>query len=470
VSRSHTIDALLIISGNAINRPTHLNLKNATTHSVPIPDGTLIAVGGLYAPTIRYDKGKFYIICTNVLDGQFENFYITCNDIWANSWRDPIPFDFHGIDPSLFFDDDGRVYVQGSHVIDYSKQPSCIIKQFEIDIQTGKPLTEQRDIWEGHAKIDPEGPHMYKRGTWYYLMIAEGGTFKHHMLSIARSRNVWGPFESYEKNPILTADGTSNEIQNVGHGELFQDDEGLWWAAVLGVRNRDGRYPLGRETFLTPVDWPSGGWPSVEPIAINMERASKSLGVTKELSTQPGHGYIYIRDAIMDHHKFQKDNRIVLTASDSNLSTPGGTTTFVGLRQPDIECTTTATLFPENLQATAGLAVYKDDYRHAEVFFDPSLGAVCFTAKYFPSSGDRVITTDIIPNDQIQFAIHATETQYDFRFRQSAASEWHSISTLDTKLMTANDFTGTLFGIYASGRGEAAFGDFKVEKKGGGRL
>ena len=264
-------DTSLTIPGNAINRPTQLNLKTATTHAIPIPGGNMIAVGGLYAPTIRYHRGKFYIICTNVFDGQFDNFYITCNDIGANEWSDPIHFEFHGIDPSLFFDDDGRSYVQGSHVFDYSKQPSCVIRQFEIDIETGKPLTEQRDIWGGHSKIVPEGPHIYKRGTWYYLLIAEGGTFEHHMLSIARSRNVWGPFESYEKNPILTADGTNSEIQNVGHGELFQDEQGLWWAVALGVRNYDGIYPMGRETFLTPVDWPSGGWPTIQSITIDMQ-------------------------------------------------------------------------------------------------------------------------------------------------------------------------------------------------------
>jgi beta-xylosidase len=425
----------------------------------------LIAVGGLYAPTIRHHKGIFYIICTNVFDGQFENFLITCNNIWANNWSNPIHFDFHGIDPSLFFDDDGRAYVQGSYVIDYSKQPSCVIKQFEIDIETGKPLTEQRDIWEGHAKVDPEGPHMYKRGTWYYLMIAEGGTFEHHMLSVARSRNVWGPFESFEKNPILTADGSSNEIQNVGHGELFQDEEGAWWAVALGVRNRAGHYPLGRETFLTPVEWPSGGWPTILPISTSMKRLSRTLAFEQEIPAKLGHGYVYIRDAVMDHYTFQKDNRIVLTPTDSDLSTPDGTTTFIGVRQPDIECIATATLFLNDLEASAGLTVYKDDYRHGEIFFDPNLAAVCFTAAYFPPSGQYIITIDIIPSDQIQFSIHGGETQYDFRFRQSTESEWHSISTLDTKLMTANDFTGTLFGIYASGKGVAAFGDFKVEEK-----
>ena len=165
----------------------------------------------------------------------------------------------------------------------------------------------------------------------------------------------------------------------------------------------------------------------------------------------------------MDHYKFQ-DERIVLTATDSDLSTPDGTCTFVALRQLDLKSTANATLCLQSLQAKAGLAVYKDDYRHAEIFFDPSFGAVCFMAKNFPPSGDRIVTMDIIPSEKIHFAIHATETRYDFRFRQSNEKEWHSISTLDTKLMTANDFTGTLFSIYTSGVGEAVFENFRAEK------
>ncbi|KAF2679671.1 glycoside hydrolase family 43 protein [Lentithecium fluviatile CBS 122367] len=115
---------------------------------------------------------------------------------------DPTPFDFYGIDPSLFFGDDGRAYIQGSWMIDRMKQPSCTIKQFEVDINTVAPLLE------------------------YYLLAAEGGTFERHLLSIARSKRIWGPYESCPYNPVMTADSTIEYVQNVGHRKIFQDTNG----------------------------------------------------------------------------------------------------------------------------------------------------------------------------------------------------------------------------------------------------
>lgn len=103
------------------------------------------------------------------------------------------------------------------------------------------------------GEYDSEGLHIYRKDGWYYLLIAEGGTFEHHMLCIARSKSIWDPSESYERNPILTLDGSTKYIQNTGRGELFQDSDGAWWAVVLGVRDEQGSSPMGRETFLTPV-------------------------------------------------------------------------------------------------------------------------------------------------------------------------------------------------------------------------
>ncbi|PNH46447.1 hypothetical protein VD0004_g1665 [Verticillium dahliae] len=128
------------------------------------------------------------------------------------------------------------------------KQPTATIKQIEINATTGKALSEAIEIWTGWAKYDTEGPHIYKVDGYYYLLAAEGGTFEHHMLTIARSTNIWGPYESADTSPIMTADGKDEYIQNIGHGDLFQDRYGRWWAAVLGVRKQeDGYLGLGRE-------------------------------------------------------------------------------------------------------------------------------------------------------------------------------------------------------------------------------
>jgi beta-xylosidase len=112
-----------------------------------------------------------------------------------------------------------------------------------------------KEIWSGWKKFDSEGPHLYKKDGWYYLLISKGGTFENHLLSIARAKDIWRPYESCPQNPILSAEGREKDdlIQHVGHGELIRDMEGRWWAIVLGIRCENGRYPLGRETFLCPV-------------------------------------------------------------------------------------------------------------------------------------------------------------------------------------------------------------------------
>jgi beta-xylosidase len=171
--------------------------------------------GGLYAPTIRYNNGTIYVVCTNILHaensdkGVAKNFIVSTTDIWSGVWSDPVYFEFDGIDPSIFFDDDGKSYMQGSA----SPGPMTKIHLFEIDLQTGKKLSEEKKIWDGTGGIYPEGPHMYKKDSWFYIMISEGGTCEGHMITVARSKNIWGPYEPFQQNPILTARDTTEYIR-----------------------------------------------------------------------------------------------------------------------------------------------------------------------------------------------------------------------------------------------------------------
>lgn len=357
----------------------------------------MVAAAGLFAPTIRHHNGTFYIACTNVgcegEDFDASNFYIYSNDITAaDSWSDPIPLALHGIDPSIFIDPtDGRAYVQGSWRLPRTEQPTSTIKQWEIDLATGKELSPIREIWEGHSRIYTEGPHIYLKDGWYYLLVAEGGTFEHHHLSLARSRSVWGPFEPCPTNPVLTSYGTSEPIRDAGHGELFQDLEGRWWAAVLAVRKgEDGestRYPLGRESFLTPVSWPEGEWPTIEHphLSFRREPVAPSSGKVRPRIADPGPavGDCYIRLLEQDNFKWdggepgsaRRDVR--LRASKTDLSVGVGSATFTGQRQRRlIGSSVSATLELGGLHRQvgsgcgalrAGVAVYKDDLRYATV-------------------------------------------------------------------------------------------------------
>ena len=179
--------------------------------------------GGIFAPTIRYHDGRFYMITTNVTGGG--NFFVWTDDI-RGEWSGPIWIDHQGIDPSLFWDADGKVYYTGTHT---DENGNNCIGQFEIDLETGAKLSETKCIWYGTGGKCPEGPHMYRIGNWYYLMIAEGGTEYGHMETIARSRSVWGPFESCPHNPILTHRNAHRvEFQALGHADLVETPEGKW--------------------------------------------------------------------------------------------------------------------------------------------------------------------------------------------------------------------------------------------------
>ncbi|MEL6537094.1 MAG: glycoside hydrolase family 43 protein, partial [Bacteroidota bacterium] len=203
----------------------------------------------IFASTFRYHEGTFYLITTNV--GHGGNFFITATKPHG-PWSEPIWIDVGGIDPDLFFDDDGRAYVISS-----------TFELTEIDLTTGQLLGEKRKVWNGTGGRYPEAPHLYKKDGFYYLMASEGGTEEAHMVTIARSHSIWGPYIDNPANPIVAhanVAGMGQPIQGTGHGDLIQAHDGNWWMVVHGYRSVAGYPPhhtLGRETCLVPVSWPT---------------------------------------------------------------------------------------------------------------------------------------------------------------------------------------------------------------------
>ncbi len=224
--------------------------------------------GGIFAPTIRYHDGIFYMITTNMTMGCV-NFIVTATDP-KGPWSDMhIIEGADGIDPSLFFDDDGKVYYTGTTRAGDENGSYQAIWCSEIDVKEMKLVGERSLLWRG-AMIDaisPEGPHLYKKDGYYYLMIAEGGTETYHAVTISRSENVMGPYVGYDGNPIITHRhlGADYPICNVGHADLVELPDGSWYAVMLASRLMgDGHKILGRETFLTPMRW-DNGWPVMNP-------------------------------------------------------------------------------------------------------------------------------------------------------------------------------------------------------------
>ncbi|QMW33346.1 hypothetical protein G4B84_008777 [Aspergillus flavus NRRL3357] len=217
--------------GNAINRPSQISLNQATTK--------ITTHRAENYSRVAYTPRPFANMPSNT-DFHSSNFILTAIDLSdPNSYSKLIYFDFHGIDLSLFFDKNGKVYVQGSWIYGYDQNPATVIRQAEIDVATGQLLTGARDIWSGATGKVPEGPHVYYKDGWYYLLIAEGGTHARHKITMARSRSIWGPFESDLANPVLTAEGSSGVVQCVGHGDLVYDKDGQWWCAIDSLPHDD---------------------------------------------------------------------------------------------------------------------------------------------------------------------------------------------------------------------------------------
>lgn len=242
--------------GNAMHRKSQLPLEGAG-HSA-----------GLFAPTIRYHDGTFYVICTNVSHGG--NYIVTAKNP-EGPWSEPHYLEgAGGIDPSLFFEEDGRCYYIGTH----PNPQGCryngdwYIWIQELDLDEMKLVGEHKDVWNGAMRdvIWPEGPHLYKKDGYYYIMHAEGGTGPDHAVAVCRSRSIWGPYENNPRNPILTHRhlGKDYPIRYVGHADLIKTPAGEWYMAMLAVRPKEGYTTMGRETFLAKVAW-EDGWPVVNP-------------------------------------------------------------------------------------------------------------------------------------------------------------------------------------------------------------
>ena len=227
---------------------------------------------GVFAPSIHFHNGTFYIINTLVDAGG--NFFVTAKNP-AGPWSDPVWLKgLDGIDPSFFFDEDGKAYVlnnggpEGKPL--YDGHRAIWIQQF--DLAANKLVGPRKVIVNGGVDLAKkpiwiEGPHLFRIKDWYYLSCAEGGTGPQHSQVVLRSRSPWGPFEPYAGNPILTqrdlpAD-RPNAITNAGHADLVETKDGSWWAVFLASRPYVGdRYNTGRETFLLPVTW-KDGWPVI---------------------------------------------------------------------------------------------------------------------------------------------------------------------------------------------------------------
>ncbi|MFZ6770757.1 glycoside hydrolase family 43 protein [Undibacterium sp. Di26W] len=218
---------------------------------------------GIWAVTIRHHDGLFYLVSTaHDCGGQF---YVTAKDP-RGPWSDPVWLnDAPGIDSSLMWDDDGKCYFTANtwnFPKDFKKSwpAQTAIWMQELDLSQKKLVGERRVLTYGYGPESGymEGPHVYKIGSQYLLITAQGG--EKHEIAAYHSKSVWGEYVAEKTNPVLSHQrfGSKHPIQGVGHADLVQTQHGEWWAVALGKRVVDGEFPLARETFLCEVKFVDG--------------------------------------------------------------------------------------------------------------------------------------------------------------------------------------------------------------------
>ncbi len=442
------------------------------TRSSQVPLAGVKYSDGIYAPTIRYHNGVFYVTATNATRGG--HFVVHTRDPFGE-WSEPHWVAQCGIDPSLLFDD-GTVYFTSTNTgIDVDGElevwpQTCAIVQSVIDLDTGKRLGPARPIWQGTGGKFPEGPHLYKIDGWYYLLIAEGGTEHGHTVVIARSRSPWGAWESCPHNPILTHRSYNSPIHATGHGDLIQAHNGSWWIVFLGIRPH-GYGPvhhLGRETFLAPVTWNNDGWPVVNN--------SGKVTLQMTASTLPEHPWPaepmrddfdaptlrpcwnFLRNPYPEDWSLgERPGSLRLHGSSVTLADQNSPA-FIGRRQQHFVCTI-ATLLdfePQHGGEEAGLTVRMNEEHHYEIAVTRRGNARCVFVRR--QIGSLCAEVACAPLDQglVRLRIRATHAMYTFSYALGDG-EPCTIAAGETRYLSsevAGTFTGVYFGMYATGNGQ----------------
>lgn len=458
--------------GYAMDRPEQLNLDSAGVSR------------GLFAPAISYHNGTFYIVCTEV--SKLGNFVITAKDPkgpWSNPVRLP---QVNGIDPSLFFDDNGKAYILFNSI-----PPNNVsvhnghrtIRMFEFDPINLKVVGEEKLLINGGTDMAKkpvwiEGPHFIKKDGWYYLICAEGGTGYNHSEVVFRSKLPEGPFISYEKNPILTQrqldPNRKNPITTVGHADFVEDADGKWWGIFLGCRPYEGDYyNTGRETFMAPVVW-KNGWPEFDlggdevkytyPINASINKKKESFNGNylfrdefngKELNKR----YQFLRTTRSQWWSLSENvGSLTMQVRPENAAGKGNPS-FIGFHQPHLKgyAATSLKFNPSAENEKAGMLLFQNEKTH--YLLSKSVKDGKPVVELF--KGNELIVSKILSGnltDEIFFKIEAKTDTYSFYFA-TKKNKWELLlDKVDAKYLStksAGGFVGTVYSLYATSNGKA---------------
>lgn len=417
--------------------------------------------GGQYAATLRYNKGTFYVICTNYGGkGSQGEFYVTATNP-AGPWSEPHWLGCWYVDPSLMFENDSTYYLSPDN------QGGFLVGTInEATDQFTRPL---KKVAGGLGGSSPEGPHMYKINDYYYLMSAEGGTGYQHREVIQRSKSPYGPFEPSPVNPVAShMNAPTHPFQAIGHADFVQLPDNSWWLVCLGFRTKGGNYHhLGRETFLAPVTWDANGWPK-----------GGTDGIIAETMTAPNlPQHVWEKEPVRDDFNdatlrlpwnFVRNPHEAdwsLTAKPGYLRLNGSKISFKEKDSPSFICrrqtafnlvaSAKINFTPVKSTEEAGMVVRGDDKNHFDFLITMSEGKrVIMLRKYLKDKVADIIYKEI-PKDDMILRISATDLEYQFWVQQQgkAAKLIGTALTKDLSTEVIGGFTGTFIGLYASGNG-----------------
>lgn len=447
--------------GHVLDRASQLNLDEIRPS------------GGLFAPTIRYANGTFYVINT-LVDGKTKsgNFIVTATDP-AGPWSDPYWLDAEGIDPSLFFDDDGQAWYVGTRLNEegfYQGHTEIFLRR--LDTEQMKLVGEEYILWDGAVKgvVWAEAPHIYKVNGYYYLLIAEGGTAHHHSVTIARSEHITGPYEGNRANPILTHRhlGLDYPIVGTGHADLVETQNGEWWMVLLAMRPYGGYfYNLGRETFLIPARWEDGwllaspGTGRVEfeyPVPNLPEQGWDDASSRDDFNSATLNLYWnFLRTPREEFYSLtEKSSHLRLRLRPQKISEQVNPS-FVGRRQAHIHfrAQTVLEFHPQNEHECAGLVLQQNNKFNFEFVVTKNLIRLIKRA----DGVEEVLAEKTLDNGLIHLKVEAHEQEYSFYYA-TQADAWLALSEKqDGRILStpvAGGFVGTWIGMYASSNGQAS--------------
>jgi alpha-N-arabinofuranosidase len=441
--------------GHALTRRSQLDLTGAPSS------------GGVYAPTLRYKDGTFYLVTTQVERGHF---VVTARNP-QGPWSDPCWLEGDGIDPSLAFLD-GRIYL--TRTGRGSDRDHPFIYQAELARGAGglEPTNAPRVIWKGAGGIWPEGPHLYRRGDWYYLVTAEGGTSYGHSVVVARSRRPYGPFKPSPRGPLLShRDRQRHPIQATGHADFVELEDGSTWAVLLGIRPARGRHHhLGRETFLAPVAWDEDGWPTMPRVELSMEgpallRRSPDSDPPEQVdfsTTRLRRNFVFVRNPIPGSWSLRARPGFLRlwgrAATLSEVASPA----LVCRRQQHLEMAARTRLEfePGGPNEEAGLCIRASEHFHAALLVSAGERGVELRLVRTVAGRSATLGRASVGRGAVTLEVSATAEEYVFR--GGTGPRLHELGAVRTRAFSAetilartgrHHFTGAMIGLYATGNG-----------------